>query len=308
MEKGCLGWEAVEESWFMTDSSTVRQILTHPGGAHKDDFLACCVLIHKHGLPVVRREPEQADLDDLGTIVVDVGGEHAPDRNNFDHHQFPRESEPLCALSLVLKDLGIYEDARQFCDWLEVAEQMDCRGPMETAVWLGIDRGAMGRLMSPVDVTMIRRFASYRELKPEDALWQVMGMIGEDLVEYVTSLRARLDFVAEKAEFWSFGEGESAWEALFMPRTDPMPEETSAGLGRFVEMEGGSEKVLALVYPDRRGTGYGLSRFQDSKRMEFTRIGEEADVHFAHARGFVAKTSASEVERLKMLLEQAFVG
>ena len=53
-----------------------------------------------------------------GGLVVDVGGEHDPERGNFDHHQFPRDHDPVCALSLVLQDLGLYEDARNFCEWL----------------------------------------------------------------------------------------------------------------------------------------------------------------------------------------------
>jgi hypothetical protein len=36
--------------------------------------------------------------------------------------------------------------------------------------------------------------------------------------------------------------------------------------------------------------------------LDFTRIATEPDVHFAHARGFVAKTSASDVERLQALV------
>jgi hypothetical protein len=62
-----------------------------------------------------------------------------------------------------------------------------------------------------------------------------------------------------------------------------------------------------LVYPDRRGSGYGLSRHKDHPRLDFTRVGTAVDVHFAHARGFVAKTSASDPERLKELLAAAWV-
>jgi hypothetical protein len=36
--------------------------------------------------------------------------------------------------------------------------------------------------------------------------------------------------------------------------------------------------------------------------LDFTRIGDCEDVHFAHARGFVAKTSATDSGRLKELL------
>jgi uncharacterized UPF0160 family protein len=31
----------------------IRKILTHPGGAHKDDLLAVCVLIAEHGVPLI---------------------------------------------------------------------------------------------------------------------------------------------------------------------------------------------------------------------------------------------------------------
>ena len=90
---------------------TIQLIVTHPGGAHKDDFLACSLLAHVHGAPIHRREPTERDLIDVKTCVVDVGGVHDPKLNNFDHHQFPRDAPPLCALSLVLQNLGVYEDA-----------------------------------------------------------------------------------------------------------------------------------------------------------------------------------------------------
>ena len=291
----------------MTNST--KTILTHPGSSHKDEFLACAVLAYTHGAPIVRREPEAGDLDDVDTIVVDVGGEHEPARGNFDHHQFPREDAPVCALSLVLQDLGLYEDAKTFCDWLEPAEWFDCRGPNDTAKFLGVPREAVGQLNSPIDMTLLRRFASCRELNPGDVIWEMMRMIGEDLVVYIKTLRERLTYVAENAEFWTVqGKDGACFEVLYMPRTEPMPEEASAGLGRFIEESGKELSVIAMVYPDRRGQGYGLSRYNDSQAMDFSGIEKCEDVHFAHARGFVAKSSATEVDRLKELLALAHVG
>jgi hypothetical protein len=84
-----------------------------------------------------------------------------------------------------------------------------------------------------------------------------------------------------------------------------MPDEPSAGIGRYLEGIGKNTRVAALIYPDRRGGGYGLSRHNDDPRYNFTRIESQPDVHFAHARGFVAKTSASELTRLKELLRLA---
>jgi hypothetical protein len=283
----------------------MKAILTHPGSAHKDDFLACCLFIARHGLPVWRRDPEPSDLDDPGILIVDVGGEHEPDRGNFDHHQFPAEHEPICSLSLVLQHLGLYEDARAFCEWLEPAEWFDSRGPFATADWLGIERSVVNRLNSPVDITLLRRFAQKRELEPGDPVWEVMRMVGEDLFMYLRSLRERLDYVSAHASVLEVaGEGRVV-KILYMPRTVPMPDDPSSGLGRYIEQIG--EKIDGLIYPDRRGPGFGLSRHEDSERLDFTRIADEADVHFAHARGFVAKTSATDLVRLTELVSRALV-
>ncbi len=281
----------------------ITRILTHPGGAHKDEFLACSLLVAVHGIEVVRREPTPEDLADPATAVVDVGGEHDPAKNNFDHHQFPADHPPACSLSLVLQHLGLYEDARRFCDWLEPAEWFDTRGPVTTAQWLGVDRDTLSKLNSPVDVTLLRRFAKASRLGPGDPVWEVMRYIGEDLLEYLRSLRERLDFIAAHAELWSVGNE----EVLFLPRTEPLPDEPSSGIGRYLDSIGKGAEVAALVYPDRRGSGYGLSRHNDDPRFDFTRIEAEPDVHFAHARGFVAKTSAAAPERLRELLRLARV-
>jgi hypothetical protein len=283
----------------------VNCILTHPGGAHKDEFLACCVLMAAHGVPVVRREPVAADLEDAGTLVVDVGGEHDAERGNFDHHHFPRETTPQCALSLVLKDLGLYEDARSFCDWLEPAEWFDCRGPSVTANWLGVERRVVGQLSSPIDLTLLRRFAAQTEVRPGEVLYEAMRWVGEDLLGYLRGLRERLRFIGEHAEFWRIEGTRGPLEVLFLPRTEATGGEPSHGLPRFIAESGRSKSVAAMVYPDRRGSGYGMARYEDHPAFDFRQIGECKDVHFTHASGFLAKTSAADAGRLRELLEQA---
>jgi hypothetical protein len=284
----------------------INTIVTHPGGAHKDEFLACAVLLSKDSLPIYRREPTEADLVDETIAVLDVGGEHNPERSNFDHHQFPRDMDPTCALSLVLQHLGLYEDAREFCSWLEVAEWFDCRGPNDTAEWLGVDRETMGQLNSPLDITLLQGFAKHTEHLPGEPLWEVMRMIGTELVGYLTSLRSRLDFVAQHCEVWTMAQGSSEWKVLFMPYTESSPEEASGALGWHVKALGLEEEILALVYPDSRGEGYGMRRFNDDQRLDFSLLQEEADIRFAHARGFIAKTSSTDPDRLKILLKKAY--
>ncbi len=285
----------------------IRQIVTHPGGAHKDDFLACSVLVHLHQVPIHRREPTREDLEDPTTCVVDVGGIHDPAKKNFDHHQFPQDQPPVCALSLVLQDLGLYNDAKHFCEWLEPAEWLDCLGPQETAEKLGAPREVINQLLSPIDVTLMKRFAAATQWTLNEPLWQIMNMVGEDLLAYLRSLRKRLEVIRQRAEWWTITTPNDSFEALFLPRVEPVTGEPSFGLNRFIEEAGKQDDVIALVYPDRRGSGYGLGRFNDNRRMDFTRVESENDVHFAHGRGFVAKTSATNPARLRELLGRAYL-
>ncbi len=284
-----------------------QSIVTHPGGAHKDEFLACAVLLTISPVAIERRTPTEDDLQNSTVAVVDIGHQHDPQMGNFDHHQFDRNHVPTCALSLVLQHLGIYKDAREFCSWLEVAEWFDCRGPKDTAKWLGIDRDLLGRLNSPIEISLLKRFASKSLHQPGEPIWELMKMIGEDLVDFISNLRSRLNFVAANAVVIDVPTGDASFKALMMPRTDPMPDDTSAGLGYQVQKLGLENEVLALVYPDGRGDGYGLRKFNDTPLLDFSQVENEHDVHFAHARGFIAKTSATEESRLLELLAAALV-
>lgn len=286
---------------------TIELIVTHPGGAHKDDFLACCLLVHLHGAPIQRREPSEEDLANKATCVVDVGGAHDAALNNFDHHQFPRDAPPLCALSLVLQDLGLYEDALSFCAWLRPAEWLDTLGPNATAKLMEIPRSAFSDLNSPIDITLLNRFANRSELKPNDTIYQVMCMVGEDIVNYVRSLRKRLDFLKQHCQWWTIETESEPIHALFLEQNDTIANDPSFGLYAFIAEEQKEELVQALVYPDRRGDGYGLTRYDDCQRLNFSQIENLPDVRFAHKRGFVAKVEATDPKRLKELLEHAIV-
>jgi hypothetical protein len=286
---------------------TIKSIVTHPGGAHKDDFLACSLLAHLHGVPIQRREPTDEDLADATICVVDVGGVHDDELNNFDHHQFPRDAPPLCALSLVLQSLGLYEDALSFCAWLRPAEWLDTLGPNEAAKLMEIPREALAALNSPIDVTLLNRFATQTELLPDSPIYQVMCMVGEDIVNYVRSLRVRLDFLEQHAQWWTIESDDAPIHALFLEQNEAIENDPSFGLRAFIVEQEKEDNIHALVYPDRRGDGYGLTRYEDCPRLNFSQIESEDDVRFAHKRGFVAKVEATDPDRLKQLLGLAVV-
>ena len=258
-------------------------------------------------VPIARREPDETDLNDPAICVIDVGDDHNPEKSNFDHHQFPRHHEPTCSLSLVLQHNGLYRDARQFCEWLETAEWFDCRGAKNTADWLGVERDILGKLSSPIDITLLRRFALSNRHQPGEPIWEVMRMIGQDLIDYLKSLRARLDYISQHSEIWDIAFNGRTFSFLFMPRTEPLPEDPSMGLGRFIESAGKQDSVIGMIYPDRRGSGYGLSRYNDNSALDFTRIEDEPDVHFAHKAGFVAKSSATDHLRLRELARKSII-
>ena len=88
-------------------------------------------------------------------------------------------------------------------------------------------------------------------------------------------------------------------------RPEPLPDDPSSGVDRHISARGLNDRVLGTVTPDRRSTGYGLSRHRDNPRLDFTRVSAEPDVHFAHARGFVAKTTATTPGRLRDLVRLA---
>ena len=64
----------------------MKLIVTHPGSSHKDDFLACCILAHLHGVTIHRREPTEDDLSTPDTCVVDTGGIHDAALKNLTLH------------------------------------------------------------------------------------------------------------------------------------------------------------------------------------------------------------------------------
>ncbi len=282
-----------------------RLVITHPGGAHKDDFLACSVLLHIGNCRLERRVPTEDELSAPDVAVVDVGGEFSISKLNFDHHHFPREHEPTCALSLVLKALNIYELAKKHCDWLEPAEYFDSRGPNKTAAWLGVERSVVAKLNSPIDISLLRRFAQVGSLNPNEPLHAVMSWIGSDLVQYLRGVEESLLELDQRVERFEVIVGDRRFAGALLPRTHEVPSEPSASLSRWVRHHHLDETIAFLAYPDRRGSGYGLSRYQDHAAVDFSRVGEEPDVHFAHVSGFVCKTSATELGRLQEIMAQA---
>jgi hypothetical protein len=286
----------------------IDAIITHPGSAHKDELLACALLLVEHPVAIYRRDASAEDLNNPHICVIDTGGRHDPSHNNYDHHQFHPKSKPSCSVSLIFEALGLYEDALKFLDWVEPVEWFDCRGPGHTAEWLGVDRRALSRLNSPLDGAVLRAFSKSSELLPGNFLWETLRMIGEDILGFVRGLRRQLCYLAEHTEVWEIEQDGNVFKILFLPRGENLPEEPTLGIGRFIEEHSNGREIIATVYPDRRSGGYGLARYRDNYQVDFRRLEDAHDVHFTHASGFLAKTTAVDPCRLRELLQAAWVG
>lgn len=283
-----------------------KVIVTHPGSAHKDDVLAVALLIAEHGVPVERREPTAAEIADPSVAVVDIGGEHEPARLSFDHHQLPRDHPPTCSLSLVLEHLGLYDDAARFFDWVEPAEWLDSRGADRTADWLGVPRRVIGQLNSPVDVTLLRRFSRATGLVPGDTIYEFLRCVGDDMLDYLRDIRERLEIVRHRVKRWSLSHGDDVVRVVFLPRVEPPVTEGSQAVASYVRAEGIEQTTAVIVYPDSRGSGYGLRRYDDDLPIDFTRLEGEPDVPFVHKTGFLCKSTATDEGRLQELILAAW--
>ena len=67
----------------------MSRIITHPGTAHRDDFLSISLVLAKDSEVTVieRREPSLAEIKDSNIWVLDVGRTLDSQLRAFDHHQ-----------------------------------------------------------------------------------------------------------------------------------------------------------------------------------------------------------------------------
>ena len=113
-----------------------KKVVIHGGVFHADD-VAVVALLQSAGytLPVERKfKVSEEELADPAILVADIGGNHNPALNNFDHHQ-DKNMQAACVLfydSFVLEDTGnelegnreVFEKFKK--DFLEPISDADC--------------------------------------------------------------------------------------------------------------------------------------------------------------------------------------
>lgn len=282
------------------------KIVTHPGTAHGDDFLACCVLAAKFGAPIERREPTRDDLDDPDILVLDVGGRYEPEKLNFDHHQ---DLEILCSFVLVLQWLGLHEKFQRAYRWYENIDFRDRRGAKALGEKYGLSDEQMLELGAPGQTAMIAQFerlsglsqlpggyehALDEKTRKGEFLYEVMLLIGHELINYAEKYSTAWERLngCERQNF-------RGHEVLINPSDDITATEDYAR----------EKKISIMASHDNRGAGWAILRKNEGeKAFDFNLVASDPRIVFAHKGGFIAKTRERvAVGELFELIEKAFI-
>ena len=261
-------------------------IITHPGRAHRDEFIAICIWMAIHGLqPVFRREPSAEELNDPKIAVFDVGGKHEPDKWNFDHHQ---ESGMDCALVLMLKHLELFESAREVFPWVDATNAMDTTGPFAVAKSLGISADALFSLLSPIEEGILKMFEENECVDMHIGV--LMADLGHRMFGQIRFFQKRMAELEENVVSINV----KGLVGTFSTISDRPTECMDAFQKAFYP------SAAFSVSP--RGKGWAIYRIGDHPGINFFRVANHPSVEFAHPNGFIAKTKTRlnlhEVEKL----------
>lgn len=267
-------------------STRLKYIVTHPGSAHRDEFLAIGLIFYHLGqCNVHRREPTPEELADPQIAVVDVGGRHEPEKLNFDHHQVKGSPEdPRCAASLVAEYFGHQDTLRELFPWWTFTELMDCCGPKVATTQHGLAMGALQPLLSPIEAAMIKMFESSTVWNQGQFILLVAEQVWKTYMPYSQGLARLIEELGQHADYVRVG-----GVLVLDLRTFGAPV-APAAIERYITQQ--SIDPALVVSRDDRGDGWSIFRRQEhTDVLDLNAIKDEPGVTFVHANGFIAKTT-----------------
>jgi hypothetical protein len=264
----------------------MKKIVTHPGTAHQDDFLACCVLAAKFGIPIERREPTQSDLDDVETLVLDVGGRFEPEKNNFDHHH--DLSLPCAFTQIVAWKLRAEEKFHRVFKWFENVDFSDRHGAKALGNKYGLTEEQMAELGAPAFTALMAMFEKLSYLaalntghehahdeKLREYLYEIMRGIGQELITYAENYDVAWERL-ERCEQKNL----NGYQIVINPCDD------ITATGDFMR----ERNIAVMCSWDNRGQGWAILRSNDYPQINLAQLANDPRIAFAHKGGFIAKT------------------
>jgi len=277
-------------------------IITHPGSAHLDDFLSCCLVVNKSGniKKIKRKEPDKAEIKDPAIWKLDVGERHDPEIKCFDHHQDGMNEE--CTLSLLLKNWSLWSIANEVHKWLNIVIINDTRGPKEVTKELRISFKALGALDSFTERTILDFFKKQNEIVKGSLLFSLMEMVGKNFFALIDEYNTVMGEVNEKLKFKTIKgvqsifcyEGLNHSSTLLRIIKDKMVE-------KWPKLKGG-----IAVYPNKRVKDtIALRRYDDDERVDFSRISHYEKVVYSHPKGFFISVKQMTEDQLERYIKGA---
>ena len=250
----------------------IKKIITHPGQAHLDEFLACCVALAQHeNAEIVRREPSEEELADRSILVLDVGGQYDPLKNNFDHHH--NASLPCAFVLYFTAAMNCsVEDLFEVFRWAENLNLRDTQGFPAVARKYNLAPAQLQEFGSPIDGIILSMFADKDMISPQNALHLIMREIGFNLIGAFKKFRA------DEKQCWIHHE-----DGIRIVVT-----KKKKNIAKFaVARKAGAAVVIA---PNERGEGFTITRVDDHPMIDCKRLEQymPSPVSFIHQTGFLA--------------------
>ncbi len=246
-----------------------RLIITHPGRAHFDEFFAVSLILAVDSaseFSIQRRNPTKKELSDPNVWVVDIGERYEPDFRNFDHHQ----DIDLHASFVLVSDYLNLTNELKINPWWTYKDKIDRFGPFKIAKEMGVKR--LLSIYSPVEVWFLKMFE-----KDPSAISQMLRLFGQSMIE-----EAKLLF--SQFNLWESCEKVNVKDkVVLIGLTDD-----TTGSQRYSDTMDTPADVCVTF--DGRGKGWRLSRVNDARGVDFSKLIGHKDILFAHKTGFVAKT------------------
>lgn len=267
-----------------------KYAVTHPGKAHRDDFITSCLIFAEFpGTPIFRRNPTPEELADPRVIVFDIGGSYDPALNNYDHHQLEnteKREDLRCALSLWLEAHGDLASARTYWPWLIPSEVADCQGTKALAQMANSSWNDISLIsINPTENFLLHEFGSREGIhtNSDDWLNQAMWAFGTHLINSISARQTAFEILNRIKLVYEI----EGLLTLELPHKDFLP-----SLFPHIEawIHASHPNTVIHIYPDDRvEEGICLLRRNDHPKVSFTQIEGEPEITFVPKSGHLAK-------------------
>ncbi|MFO8019801.1 MAG: MYG1 family protein [Promethearchaeia archaeon] len=279
-------------------------IITHPGKAHLDDFLSCCLVLYKDKKvkKIVRKEPTEEEIKNPKIWKLDVGNDFNPDLRLFDHHQRDMRDNTF---SLLLKEWDIWEKANEVYSWIPSMVLMDIRGSKEVVRDLDITYEALNSLDSFIERYFLRWFKTKKKITRSEVFFKLMRKFGE---HFFTRIKKyfKIQELVEREGKYKMIEGIPVIILLSRKISNSNVLHQLASQKR--RQVWPNERAGILVFPNDRPEGsIGVKRLGNDRRIDLYRLHDFDKTIFAHKRGFFAALEKMSDYELEQYIKEAIV-